>query len=76
LKIENWYLSLPTSCKKTISKPGGGAGRLCREVAAQCGGYFPKVLHLPARSRFGEGRAAPFEVGYMLFYAKPGLHLK
>jgi hypothetical protein len=20
--------------------------------------------------------AAPFEVGYMLFYAKPGLHLK
>jgi len=53
--------------QKTISKPGGGAGRLRREVAAQCGGYFPKALHLPARSRFGEGRAAPLEVGYMRF---------
>jgi len=29
---------------KKISKPGEGAGRLCREVAAQCGGYFPKAL--------------------------------
>jgi len=26
-----------------------------------------KALHLPARSRFGEGRAAPLEVGYMRF---------
>jgi len=62
---------------KKISKPGGGAGRLCREVAAQCGGYFPKALHLPARSpasrslaegrRSGEGRAPPLEVGYIRF---------
>jgi len=34
----------PPVAKKTISKPSGGAGRLCREVAAQRGGYFPKSL--------------------------------
>jgi len=42
----------PSVAKKTISKPGGGA---------------VKALHLPARSRFGEGRAAPLEIGYMRF---------
>jgi len=44
--------SLTHQLQKTISNPGGGA---------------EKALHLPARSRFGEGRAAPLEVGYMRF---------
>jgi len=53
--------------KKQYRNRVGVLERLRREVAAQCGGYFPKALHLPARSRFGEGRAAPLEVGYMRF---------
>jgi len=66
----------PPVSKKTISKPGGGTVRLCRKITAQRGEYFSKALHLPARSRFGEGRAAPLAVCYMRFQAKPELHVK
>jgi hypothetical protein len=54
--------------KKTISKPGGGAGPTkSKKDNCIAGRFIAKALHLPARSRFGEGRAAPLGVGYMRF---------
>jgi len=40
------------------------------------GGCAEKPLHLPARSRFGEGRAAPLNVLLLSFQAFDKDHLR
>jgi hypothetical protein len=55
-------LNPPEDVKKSILKEGErGYWAACREAACQrMNETLPKVLDLPARSRFGEGRAIPF----------------